>query len=372
MQSPQNRVSVKSGGEIIGQGSYGCVFNPPLVCKGKKYIRTIGELGKLTTIEDVEDELKTASILRNRPLTANYFIIPEASLCEIEIAEQTEPDIDKCNVLKKIASNNLRQIKMKYGGVDLSHYLKTLVQNEKFDYINFMKHMLEAGLFMLLAGIVHHDIHKGNILIDNKEVSRIIDWGYSFYAPTITLKEIREIPAWAYISTRQTNTEPPEVTLASCLDSKLSLHYAKEYILLGKPIIKDSFISPDVHKKELDDFIEMSASFKDKDWQTMFRTHWNTFDSWTLGCLFLTLLRQLQNSQKFIDEQYKANSQNRKKINEVIKSMIHMNPFIRYDCIEALEILDPTNSILQKYGKEWLEKRKRERIATVANINSSD
>ena len=52
-----------TGGKLIGQGTYGCVFSPPLLCKKKKIPQS--KVGKLTSEDDIKAETKAYDALSN-------------------------------------------------------------------------------------------------------------------------------------------------------------------------------------------------------------------------------------------------------------------------------------------------------------------
>jgi hypothetical protein len=69
------------GGKQIGEGTYGCAFVPPLACKSGLVVP--GEMvGKLTSKGDARREIFIANRLRQMPLYANYFLLPEPESCE--------------------------------------------------------------------------------------------------------------------------------------------------------------------------------------------------------------------------------------------------------------------------------------------------
>ena len=63
-------------------------------------------------------------------------------------------------------------------------------------------------------------------------------------------------------------------------------------------------------------------------------------------------------SEQFYENVYKPNEE---RLDKLLYAMLHLNPFVRADCLEALEILEPRNKILEKYGKKWLAARKEQR-----------
>jgi hypothetical protein len=108
------------GGKLIGQATYGCVFNPPLLCRKKAFPKS--SVGKITEVKDATREAQATISLRKIKGFDDYFILPEA-ICNPRIeSSQTEKDLSKCDLLKETELKNLKQISMPYGGVDLYKY----------------------------------------------------------------------------------------------------------------------------------------------------------------------------------------------------------------------------------------------------------
>ena len=61
------------GGRLIGEGTYGCVFQPPLLCKKKQILKS--KVGKLTSEEDMIREVTAAKVLSKIKETKYYFLL---------------------------------------------------------------------------------------------------------------------------------------------------------------------------------------------------------------------------------------------------------------------------------------------------------
>ena len=195
MTKSKNNFSL--GGAAIASGGFGCVFLPPLKCKGS--VRPIGKVvSKLLTTDNAETEFNEAkeiqSILQKNigmDTYARYFIFPE-KMCEPD--SLTKDDLinfeNKCKNLTKIGitSNTLnttldsiRIIEMVNGGSDLSHAIKlnkTIPELEKMNN-GIIGLLTDAIVPMNKLGILHFDLKSANILIDDSSQLRIIDWGLS-------------------------------------------------------------------------------------------------------------------------------------------------------------------------------------------------
>ena len=116
-----------SGGKILGQGQYGCVFIPPLKCKGTKrsletntQITEGAPIDKLITVEQAEYEFSIAQSIQQIPLWKNYFLVSE-SICD-PAPIQVEKNIKNCDVLDEKELSNFKLLRLRYGGTPLHMY----------------------------------------------------------------------------------------------------------------------------------------------------------------------------------------------------------------------------------------------------------
>jgi serine/threonine protein kinase len=348
------------GGKLIGQGTYGCIFDPPLLCKKKQF--TKGDIGKLTTSDDLEREKNAYKILQSIEESKNYFILPDASCSPRILDNQVESDINKCKLIQKANPTDLKQVAMDYGGKDLAKL--SITSKDSIPFFTLMKRLLEAGALMVLHGFVHFDIHAGNIVINKNNIPKLIDWGQSFSKDEISLESISE--RWK-ILTPEYSAEPPEVTFLTAIDDynnysfeeamlqlmpkKLVLHKIEK--ILGVPIR--------TQLTNLGKFFRSSQAFQEKDIVKLWKLYYPGFDSWAIGVLLLDCLNILMFSYEFIEgSEWKLK---KTIVVDILKKMLHTNPKERIDCVEALSMLDPVNDIYNKYGVEWVENRMKQRRA---------
>jgi hypothetical protein len=195
MQTRKNRFSL--GGKAIACGGFGCVFSPPLKCKGVE--RPIGKVvSKLLTLNNADDEFNEAkeiqSILQTNlslDVYNRYFIFPEKQ-CEPDAL--TKDDLEnfskKCTSLTKIGitSKNINKnlhsigiIELVNGGSDLDKTIKGMKTTTDLRKLNknIIELLINAIVPMNRMGILHFDLKSGNILADDNSQLRIIDWGLS-------------------------------------------------------------------------------------------------------------------------------------------------------------------------------------------------
>jgi len=346
------------GGKLIGKGTYGCIFDPPLLCKKKQFDK--GDIGKLSTTEDLERESNAFKVLQGIKESSQYFILPHASCTPKIINNQVDNDIDKCDFLSRADPSDLKQVATEYGGNDLRKF--NLKSKDNISFFSLMKQLLEAGSLMVLHGYVHYDIHAGNIVVNNKNNAKLIDWGQSFSKNQISLDSISE--RWKEL-VPEYSAEPPEVTFLTAID--YSNNYSFEEALLQlmpkkrvlHTIEKILGVSLRTQLANLGTFFRTSQAFQQKDIIKIWKLYYPGFDAWGIGVVLLESLNILMFSYEFIESsEWKL----KKAIAvDIIKKMLHTNPKERIDCVEALAMFDPVNEIYMKYGVEWVENRMKQR-----------
>ena len=90
----------QKGGEIIGMGSYGCVFKPPLKCKNKT--RKKKGISKLMVQENGLDEILTTQKIAKKleliPKYKKYFILSNSFCIPDKLSRKDETQMQrKCD-----------------------------------------------------------------------------------------------------------------------------------------------------------------------------------------------------------------------------------------------------------------------------------
>ena len=346
------------GGKLIGQGTYGCIFDPPLLCKKKQF--TKGDIGKLSIDEDLEREKHAFKVLEGIKEAKHYFILPDASCSPRIIDNQLDKDIDKCRFLKNVDSSQLKQVAMEYGGKDLTKL--NLKSKDSISFFTLMRQLLEAGSLMTLHGFVHYDIHAGNIVVNNNNHAKLIDWGQSFSKDEISLDSIME--RWKVLMPEY-SAEPPEVTFLTAIDdyNNYSFEEALLQLMPKKRVLykieKILGVSVKTQLTNLGIFFRSSQAFQQKDIVKLWNLYYPGFDAWAIGVILLDCLSILMYSYEFIE----SSEWKLKKaiVVDILKKMLHTNPKERIDCVEALSMLDPVNEIYMDYGAVWVENRTKQR-----------
>jgi serine/threonine protein kinase len=338
---------ITSGGHLMDEGMYGCIFTPSLRCKNKKDqpVSKTPLLSKIIGTESAELEYSIASIIRGIPLWKNYFAVA-TSICEPSL-KQTDEDISKCEVITSKPLSAFRILSMTNGGSPLYQYR---FQVDSFDMMNFFTHLIGAGALLSLFGIVHRDLHQGNILVDNETVPRIIDFNLSIIKENVTEDEL------SHSHNVMLPQESPDATLVNAISLGYKRSQVIRSILLKKPIIKKirSLLGVSYEKmlQSLDQFTSTSKSMQSGDTLLWFNTYWRTIDSWSIGVIILELLSTFSLWSGFAPTIMKHKAQ----LFPLLRRMCAVNPLQRVDCVQALYYLQPNHFIIRKYAKAWMDK----------------
>jgi len=343
--------TMQSGGALLDQGMYGCVFTSSLHCKDKKQQpvedsqdKEHPPLSKIIRTDDAEVEYQISSLIRKIPLWKNYFAVAE-SICE-PANKQTDKEFRDCPVLEDDTISNFRILSMTYQGVSLQN---AQIRLSSFDIMRFTSHLIEAGALLTLHGIVHRDLHQGNILIDRHSVPRIIDFNLS-----VIVKQPISESSLLHKHTIMLGQEPPDSTLVNAVAYGHDGSQVIEALLQKKRILTKISsllgISKQDMKASLYRFYRQSKSVKNGDSVEWCTTYWRTIDSWAIGVNIVDLVMKLSIMSQFSIESYS------KRLFPILRKMCAVSPLERIDCVQALHQLNPNHFIIQRYGQEWLKK----------------
>lgn len=351
------------GGKFLGSGSYGCTFMPPLLCKGEKSLEQKENL--VTKIvpktSDIISEIEIAKILRTIPLSTNYFIYsidnepctPAPESQQRTTSGKQRADLFACDKLQsKGTLSYFYMYRMPYGGVGIR-------SNEaRFNYWRLGKHLLEGLSLLLVNGIVHNDLHSGNIVIDESQVPRIFDWGLANFGPNASKEDLESIISQPFAV--RYKQQPPELHLFVRAYESGSIDEAMDRIITGRQTTA-SWIQ-EILGVDREMILEQFNTFRRRtlylekrlDFQAYWKIHWPKIDSWSLGVILLKLAYDLNKRQKPLFENPFYIDKKDKIIN-CLRGMCNFNCFERMNVIQALAVWDsPNNPIIIKYGRKWL------------------
>jgi serine/threonine protein kinase len=340
-----------SGGRLFDEGVYGCIFTPPLECENKtknpyeESSRTT--LSKLILAPSANHEWAVMKKIQKIPLWKNYFVVSESSPC-VPAPIQKDKDLNECQVLDNNKLSNFRILNMPYAGTPLTTYR---INIKTFDFMTFITHFIEAGALLNLFGIVHRDIHQGNVLVDSEQVPRIIDYNLSILVnQPVTIDKLKH--KYDY----NLGQEPPDSTIVNAIHTGYNYQKVINSIIYKKSIMKKIRNTLGITENEqavaLEAFYFKSKSLKIGDEVAWFNNYWTKIDSWAIGVNIVDLITKLSLWPEFSITFRKISS----KLLPILRKMCEVDPIKRIDCVQALNALAPNSFIIRKYSKQWLAK----------------
>ena len=171
--------------KIIGKGSYGYIFFPCLKYTENLELDTTNYVTKLQIFDDAKNELDIIDLINNIDKNYEFHL---GKYIVVDLDEKIYKDIIYNYNLELFINYNLNEltpILIKYGGYDISFYLKKIFNNwsssDKNKIFLFLKEyyrMLQGIKLFNDNNIIHHDIKPKNILydIENNRLN-FIDFG---------------------------------------------------------------------------------------------------------------------------------------------------------------------------------------------------
>lgn len=341
------------GGDLQGEGLYGCTFIPPLRCQPntiKSFQQTSEDtqhilISKIISTDDAEIEFSISKIIHKIPLYKNYFAVSE-SICKPS-SHQIDQNIEECPLFKNTHLSDTRMLTMPFAGKQFNEIQFDI---KHFDFMNLITHLISAGALLNLFGIVHRDLHQGNILIDNHYIPRIIDFNLSIPTRHTHLDDSMISHKYDY----KIAQESPDSTLVNAIAHRYSPLSVIQTISYKKPILqKISSLLGISHKQmynSLHQFYLKSKSVKEGNLIKWFKLYYRTIDSWAIGVIIVDLIRKLSLWPSFLPILNKYKSI----LFPLLRKMCAISPLERFDCVQALHYLDPNHFIIRKYSTQWL------------------
>jgi serine/threonine protein kinase len=344
-----DRRRMQYGGKILGKGSYGCVFDPPLKCISGVEKRLKGyQIGKMTTHSEAEKEIYISSVLKTIPYIENYVALVLSDCLLKPRVQQDDPDLRKCDILAKRQYGEFVQLILPYSGQAI-HFFNKQIRSGAIDFYKFGCHLLEGASLLLLRGIVHFDLHKGNILVDDPNKPIIIDFGLSWrtaFLPKIAtdLADNKFEPDYAQYS--------PELSIPEAVNGSLQLNTSLFHEILEKKNVSRKLervlgVPYEQTLKEFKDFIYNSQSLQTKNWLKFYQTYWPKFDAWAVGRILLDIYHVITSTRGYKPTEKDV------VYAEVLRGLCTPSPKKRLTAAKALQLWNPHSPILPEL-KQWI------------------
>jgi len=356
-----------TGGDILGAGVYGCAYMPPLDCKPRTALSipknskegSQKQVDKLLSIKDAKTEFAIAQRIHKIPSWETYFSVADTMCTPAPLSEQHEKaaDLEECQMITGEDMNSLRILRMNFGGQALDTYK---INVHKFNFRNFVTTAFEGITLLILNSIAHMDLHSGNALLDTNQKVHFIDWNLAIDVlnekdlesrlyHSFTLKLTQESTDYLLMNARykkvtgQDEGVPAEAKLIEDMIEKKPI-LVKQRAILG--------MTKEEQRKGIQDFVRTSKAYRDGDFSAWFKAYWRMNDSWAIASMVVGVISRLSlwPEYKFPNEFAGPKSLGY----QVLRKMCHTNPLERWDAVQGLAELYPTNPIIQSYAGPWL------------------
>ena len=317
---------------FLSSGVYGCVYNPAYTCDGKrthekKYVTKLVKRDFTTKIEYIAGKM-----LAN---TDGFLtVVKKCSITHKSL--QASPMINHCKLFEKDP-----YIKKDYELL----YLKYKKSKELSDYLNVTKSknaVIKSYIVlcsrigvMIEKGIIHHDLHFGNILYDGSNLY-VIDFGlsllkkYFFINNKLNYSYLKEVifeysPTWIYWSIEYHLLcyliHKKEILTLDIIEHTLN-YYLKNHSIINKIkggfIVKYKIYAIEYFKKYINQPIEYVIA-------ELLNTS-NTWDLFKIGLHFIDIYNHINMKlPEFLT---------------ILLLLIHPNPEFRPNLIELRQIND--------------------------------
>lgn len=322
---------------LLAEGTYGCTFYPPLPCKKGKQKGREKEVGKITRLVNADFELDIAETLRAIPNWESYFILSTEDSCSRKELEKIYKDYKhNCDFLERINPSQLTHLLSPYGGTTLRNYSFT----PNFSVLSFLTHMATALDKMHTLGYGHFDIHEANILLDEKGVARLIDFGKSMKGDEINGDTIQK---HSFSFTPSFVWQPPELAVMNGVQE----HLPQQIAILRTFEKKSAFydmqtylnIPVDAQRHEFEEFWNFSESAQARQWDRFFRHYWRKFDVWSLGVICLRILKIQLVNKEYVNGPWKTEGDMLKR---VLMQMLQASPAKRITIAQVCSLVKET------------------------------
>ena len=313
------------GGALIDAGEYGCVFDKFPTCnKRSKTFRknrtnNSRKVAKYVPLQDdTYIEIDNSNILRHIPDYTDYFVLID-EICE---SNQLPEGWQSCSLFKpgKQRMVTFIQLRMQYAGIRLMEYARdraSLINN----WLRIQIHVAEGLRLLHVRNWIHGDLHHGNIVIDENNVARIIDFGQSFNLTQLYFKDINLTFLPDY------DNYAPELDYVAGIVSGFNSTETINQIYKKKKILyklDEIFPSNTGILGDLQQFAKFNEITTNNDIMRYIKSYAKSSDIWTLGYNFFTIYMDMLVDQQYLESSfYKRNHGDQMRI---LRGLLHPDP----------------------------------------------
>jgi len=358
--------------KVIGQGTYGCVHYPPLLCDGSKK-RDLDQISKLMKRDEAHSEMHEYALVSNVDRNKNFYL-GQPTLCRVGSQKSNIRSIRPCDMSQSVFEDydDYMLMLMKNGGDSLKIFSQNM-KKEVVDESNKRKikdfwvscQNLFLGLKEFQKGdIVHHDVKHQNIVYhSDRNETKYIDFGLMTRKSTI-IEKLKKKGFWLsmfhwsfplelgylqkknFISMSKKTDGEKLYHIGKLIDeiknyndsSDLSNEASAFITFLNEVHCKDSdHYCTKTFSDIMEDYLLTLKSLNTKHYKKIVDKSYNSVDSYGLG---LSLMYVLNRVNKFMDNDFS------KELSELFYNMYHPNIQVRYNIETSLSKYE---QLMEKY-----------------------
>lgn len=316
-------------------------------------------VGKITT-ERTGDELAIGRAIMALPLADLYFALPTERCTPVALTPAQEEGCPVIMETKGVEGTKLDMLIMPNGGKTIEDVVDADPAHFATVFKKIMIHLLEGGIIYQNAGYVHNDIHPGNVLVDQFDVARYIDFGLAFKPATITSwtdaklgRTFRPKYVWTApeIHALRIGRLPFDTAIAE-------LRKHREYQLIERWCHSD--LSVDAQK------VVGRTGTSEAELTAFLKENGKKIDAWRLGLIIVAMWDELLKWPGFVSTAvYKEREAG--SLWAVMKGLVKFDPIERLSLEAALAQLNPPKPKVDAAVNQRVDAAANQRVDATAN-----
>ena len=361
--------SKKEQSQLIGQGTYGCVFKPSFPCYKNTNIYNNSKARKSLLVSKIfkheqayDEELETMKVM-NKIDKKGLFTLPLIKSCEMLLKPSYSKSVKDCKHIKMTSVRHLHetyQLIYENGSMNVYDYIMKNYNNyDILDYVNTFTTLISGLVKLNKNKICHRDIKETNIKIKNKKMY-LIDFGLCVKYEDIYTYEYKYVLKHIYLyyppefricyNIMKNKGNNKRIVKKQLLDNCL-INYESDLALFNIIDYSEDKMNLDMNNY-VDDLLKQynkQSCNEDALIKSILETSCDKIDVFSLGIVMLCFYEGHKSNNNKYSTPYDIF---RYQFINLIKECVHFNPEKRISSISLFERINQLNSKIKKINSE--------------------